>query len=223
MHSLGEYLKPTLLCDFDQAPDIGEIALRLTEGLIDRRQMFDRIYQFVKELPYGLEDWNIKASETLRKRRGMCLGKTNLLIAMSRWLGIPARYRIFKIKSEGTLWKWVAKQDSELASQMGDPSAEQDHIVAEVYLDGWEVWDPTRDHAFEEGLKRLGIPLERKLITHGGKPHLIILASIDEWAQNRQRARRFRNNRQLIFSRINQQFDQIRFFGEDSSLANRAG
>ena len=155
--------------------------------------MFNCVYQFVKELPYGFEDWNIKASETLQKGWGMCSGKTNLLVAMSRSLEIPARYRIFKIKAEGALWKWIAKQNSELALQMGAPYPEQDHITADVYLGGWETYDPSRDVAFEEGLKRLGIPLERKpIIDLNGNPHLILLASIDEWAQNRQRARRFR-------------------------------
>jgi len=214
MDSLGEYLKPTYLCDFDQVPNIGDTATRLTEKLEDKREMFKRIYRFVKELPYGLEDWDVKTSDTLRKRWGMCSGKTSLLVAMLRSLGIPARYRISKIKPEGTLWRWVASRDGELARQMGNPSPEQDHVMAEVYIDGWEACDPSRDPAFEEGLRRLGIPLERKLVTDpSGNPQSVTLASIDKWAENRQRARRFRENRRLIFSRVNEQFDRIRSLG----------
>lgn len=141
----------------------------------------------------------------------MCSGKSNLLIAMSRSLSIPARYRIIKIKAEGTLWRWVAKQDSGLGRQMGEPELQQDHIVAEIYLDGWEVYDASRDPAFEQGLRRLGIPLERKPVTaSSGNLQELILASIDEWAENRQRARRFREDRQSVFSRVNRQFDRIR-------------
>lgn len=214
MDSFSEYLKPTRLCDFAQVPEIRNTTSKLTEKLVNGRLIFNCICRFVKELPYRLEDWDVKASETLRKGWGMCSGKTNLLVAMSRSSGIPARYRISKFKTEAMLWKWVAEQDNGLAGLMGDPLPEQDHIMAEVYLDGWEVYDPSRDLAFEEGLRRLGIPLARKPVTRAGvNPQLIILASIDEWAQNRQQARRFRENRQRIFPRINKQLDKIRLLG----------
>jgi transglutaminase-like putative cysteine protease len=215
MGLLEESLKPTYLCDFDQEPAIGEIARQLTEEAIDRQQMVDHIYHFVKELPYVLEDWDVKASKTLRKRLGMCLEKTNLMVAMLRSIEIPARYRLFKILSEGTLWRWVARQDKELAAEMGDPATEQDHVVAEVYLDGWHIYDPTRDSALERGMKRLGIPLRRRPVAQTGEnPIAILLSSIDEWAMNRQRNRRFRDSRELVFSRINKEFDTIRVLGQ---------
>ena len=214
MDSLGEYLKPTRLCDFDQAHEIKDTARKLTEGLEDKRQIFDRISGFVKEFPYGLEDWDVKASDTLRKGWGMCSGKTNLLVAMLRCLGIPARYSIIRIKSEGTLWRWIARQNGELALKMGDPTPEQHHVTAEAYLDNWETYDLSRDPAFGEGLKSLGVPLERKLIIGpDGNPCLITLASIDEWAHSRQQARRFREDRHLIFSAMNEQFEKIRLLG----------
>ena len=67
MGSFTEYLKATRLCDFDEVPQIGATAQRLTVNLPDIRQVVQTIYRHVKEFPYGLEDWNIKASETLRK------------------------------------------------------------------------------------------------------------------------------------------------------------
>jgi len=216
MNSFDEYLKPTRLCDFDQEPEIKETAKRLTAGLADRREIFNTIYQFVRGLPYGLEDWDVKASETLRKGWGMCSGKTNLLVALLRSVGIPARYRIYRIKSETILWRWIASQDKELARQMGEPLQEQDHIIAETHLNGWEACDPARDPDFEEGLRRLGIPLERKPVTDTkGNLQLIMLASIDDWAQNRQQARRFKESRELIFSEMNKQFDKIRLIGKE--------
>jgi len=215
MNSFNDYLKPTRLCDFDRVPEIRGTAERLTAKLNDRREVLNCIYQFVRRLPYRLEDWDVKASETLRKGWGMCSGKTNLLVAMLRSLGIPARYRIYKIRTEDTLWRWIASEDSELGRQMGDPLPEQDHVMAEVYLNGWEAYDPSRDPAFEEGLKRLGIPLERKpIIDASGNINLTLLASIDEWAQNRQRARRFKENRRLVFSGMNRQFEKIRLLGK---------
>lgn len=211
---MDEYLQPTQICDFDQHPAIREKALELTEGCTDDQQRFNRIYHFVKELPYGLEDWDVNASETLQKGWGMCSGKTNLLIAMSRALMIPARYRIFKINGEQRLWKWIAGQDRELAVQFGDPPPEQDHLDCETYLNGWNMYDPSRDSAFENGLKTLGIPLEREPVSDSdGIVHFTVLASVDEWAKKRQQGRRFRRRRQAIFSRANEQMDRIRLLG----------
>jgi len=83
MDQADYYLPATRLCDFDREPAIQDKALKLTQGCADKQERVERIYQFVKELPYGLEDWDVKASETLRKGWGMCCGKTNLLVAMS--------------------------------------------------------------------------------------------------------------------------------------------
>jgi transglutaminase-like putative cysteine protease len=211
MESLTEYLSPSNLCDFDRDPEIDDTARQLTRNTEDKRQSFHRIYQFVKELPYGLEDWDIRASQTLRKGWGMCSGKTNLLVAMCRGLMIPARYKIVKIEAEGTLWKWITNQNGRLAAEMGSPLPEQDHVITEVHLDTWEAYDPSRDTAFEKGLIRLGIPLQRRLVTDPeGNACQTTLASIDEWAQKRQQARRFRGNREFIFSRVNKEFDRIR-------------
>ena len=145
----------------------------------------------------------------------MCLGKTNLMVAMLRSLEVPARYRVFQILSEGALWRWVGGQNKELAVQMGDPSPEQDHVVAEVYLNGWRVYDPSRDSALEKGMKKLGIPLRRRPVAQRGEnPTVILLNSIDEWAVNRQQNRRFRDNRGSVFSRINKELDTIRTLGQ---------
>ena len=88
-----EYLQPSELCDFDRCPEIRDKALELTLSCRSREEMFGRIFDFVKELPYGLEDWDVPASETLTKGWGMCSGKTNLLVALLRSVAIPARYR----------------------------------------------------------------------------------------------------------------------------------
>jgi len=211
MDSFDEYLRPTYLCDFNKDPEIKVTAHRLTQHTEDKRESFNNIYHFVKELPYVLENWDVKASDTLRKGRGMCSGKSNLLVAMCRALMIPCRYQIFKIEAERTLWNWIIQQNSELATEMCEPLSEHDHVVVGVYLDKWEMYDPSRDTAFEKGLKRLGIKLERKpIIVSSDGPSMIVLASIDEWAANRQKARRFKRSRELIFSRVNEQFDQIR-------------
>ena len=62
-----DYLRPSELCDFDRCPDIGARAGALTSGCRTKRQRFERLFSFVKELPYGLEDGDVAASETLAK------------------------------------------------------------------------------------------------------------------------------------------------------------
>lgn len=210
MNDLDYYLSTSRLCDFDREPAIQDKALKLTQRCHDTQERVEQIYHFVKELPYGLEDWDVKASETLRKGWGMCCGKTNLLVALSRALLIPARYKVFKIKAEQRLLEWVAGRDKELTTQLGDLPMEQDHLDCEVYLKGWKTYDPARDSLFEEGLKRLGIPLEREPVTQS-----MILASIDEWAENRQKNRRFREQRQAIFARVNEELNRIRLLGKE--------
>jgi len=57
-NSLEEYLNPTLLCDFNRAPEIKDTTLRLTAGLTDTRQKIDCLFGFIKELPYILHSLN---------------------------------------------------------------------------------------------------------------------------------------------------------------------
>jgi hypothetical protein len=214
MERIEEFLQATELCDFDTRAAIRDKASRLVQGCTDDRQAFQRVYEFVRELPYGLEDWDVKASDTLNKGWGMCCGKTNLLVAMSRALSIPARYRIFKIKAERRLLKQVMEQNKEAAVQFGHLPPAQDHVQCEVYLGGWRVYDPSRDSAFENGLRKLGIPLERvPLMGADGAVHYEILASIDEWARARQNSRRIRDDRELLFARVNVELDKVRRLG----------
>lgn len=212
-----DHLRPTRLCDFDRDSRIAETALELVEGCSVLRERFARIHRFVREMPYGLEDWDVKASETLRKGWGMCSGKTNLLVAMSRALLIPARYRVFRIRSERRLLQQVIEQDGELGGRLGGVPEEQDHVQCEVYLDGWETCDLSRDTAFENGLRRLGVPLERVPVAgSGGVVRVLILSSIDDWAEERQRKRSFREDRESLFARVNEQIDRIREAGRRS-------
>ena len=60
-----EYLQPSELCDFDRCPEIRTRALELTSGCQSSGEMFQRVFAFVKELPYGLEDWDVSASDVL--------------------------------------------------------------------------------------------------------------------------------------------------------------
>ena len=131
MNSFEEYLRPTELCDFDKAPEVKTIALGLTAGLVNKHQKLNTIYKFVKELDYVYDDWYVKASDTLREKAGMCSSKTNLLVAMLRSVGIPARYRVFKVEAELMLFEWITGQDEQISRRMGEPYQEQDRGFTE--------------------------------------------------------------------------------------------
>lgn len=220
----GYCLRATRLCDFDRDGRIAESVLDLTHGCPGLRERFDQVQRFVRGMPYGLEDWDVRASETLRKGWGMCCGKANLLVAMSRVLLIPARYRVFRIRSERRLLQQVIEQNRELSGRLGGVPDEQDHVQCEVFLDGWQVCDPSRDPDFENGLRRLGMPLDRVPVAGAdGVVQVLLLSSIDDWAEERQRRRLFREDRQSLFARVNEQIDGIREAGRRFPAAGPEG
>jgi transglutaminase-like putative cysteine protease len=207
------YLQPSELCDFDQHPEIRRKALELTSDCQSEKDRFQNIFAFVKELLYGLEDWDVRASETLSKGWGMCSGKTNLLVAMLRSVGIPARYRVFRIKGEIKLWEWAIKS-KELSQLLGTAPLQQNHVDCEVWLGAWLNCDPSRDTPLERGMLTLGIPLEREPLADESGRIYTFLSSFDKWAKERQQKRRFRDNRDEIFTIVNERFQQIRALGK---------
>jgi transglutaminase-like putative cysteine protease len=208
-----KYLVSSELCDFDTSAAVKRRALDLTANCRSRKEKFQRTFDFIKELPYGLDDWDMKASETLRKGWGMCSGKTNLLVAMLRLVGIPARYRIFRIKAEAVLWNEVDKLEGK-AQRLKELGEERDHVDCEVWLNRWIDCDPGRDTAMELGILKLGGVLERHKITDSrGKVHYLRLAVFDQWAKARQARRKFRLDRAEVFAEINKGFRELRKLG----------
>jgi transglutaminase-like putative cysteine protease len=170
----------------------------------------------VKELPYGLEDWDLKASDTLKKGWGMCSGKSNLLVALLRAAGIPARYRIYRIKADTALWSRLS-EGSGKTDRMNELGEQRDHVDCEVWLGKWVDCDPGRDSALEEGMVRLGGRRERVKVTDaGGKVHYLRLADYDNWVKERQKRRTFRSDRVDVFSEVNKGFEAIRKQGKST-------
>ena len=144
----------------------------------------------------------------------MCSGKTNLLVALLRSVGIPARYRIYRIKADTALWSGLGKMSSNVA-RMSELGEERDHVDCEVWLGWWEDCDPGRDSAMEKGLLKLGGVLERRKITDAkGKVHYMRLANYDDWVRERQRRRAFRADRAGVFAEANKGFEIIRELGK---------
>ena len=212
------YLQPGGLCDFDRSPEIGLKAQELIAGSRKRVEKFESIFGFVKEMPYGLEDWDLKASDILRKGWGMCSGKTNLLVAMLRSAGIPARYRVYKIKADSKLWNKLGKSNKN-TGRLSELGEERDHVDCEVWLGRWVDCDPGRDSAMERGIVRLGGTLQRQVVTDSrGRAQYLRLASLDRWAKERQARRTFRADRVDVFSEANRGIEKLRELGRTDVL-----
>jgi len=213
-----KYLQPTGLCDFDRSPEIGLKAQEIMAGGMNLDETFNSLFGFVKEMPYGLEDWDLKASDILRKGWGMCSGKTNLLVAMLRSAGIPARYRVYKIKADLKLWDKLGK-GSKNTGRLNELGEERDHVDCEVWLGKWRDCDPGRDSAMERGIVRLGGTLRRQVIADSlGRPKYLRLTSLDQWAEQRQARRAFRTDRIDVFNEVNRGIEKLRELGRTDVL-----
>jgi len=89
---LDEFLNPTELCDCEN-PKITKTAKKVTEGASTPREAAQKIFLYVRdEVLFGLDNFDLKASETLNRGYGQCVNKANLQIALLRSIDIPARY-----------------------------------------------------------------------------------------------------------------------------------
>lgn len=198
------YLQPSRLCDFDRSPDLRNRAFQLAGG--KGLTTVDDISHFVRGLLYGLDDWDVPASRVLAKGWGMCSGKTLLWVALLRCVGIPARFKVVRIRAEEALRHWMLELDPGLAPVIEKLPDEQDHVVGEAWVEGsWVEYDVSRDPALEAGMVALGIPLEREMLSEGE-----IMADFDSWAIPRQKRITVVDRRKEAFRRMNRCFHLIR-------------
>ena len=80
---------PTTLCDVDH-PEIRRRAARLRRA--SPVSTAEAVLQYVQKLPYRFGPWQERASDTLRKGRGMCTTKANLQVALMRACGLTAGF-----------------------------------------------------------------------------------------------------------------------------------
>lgn len=128
------YLSSSRLCEVD-SDAIQEKADELA-GETDR-ETSENIFAFVRDhVKYNIRRTLKGADAVLDDGEGCCFDKTNLLVALHRASGIPARYRQMKC---------------ELNVKDDDLPADAFHLVAEVKLDGeWQVLDPSFDDSVSE-------------------------------------------------------------------------
>lgn len=122
----GAFLRPTASIDSEH-PAVVRKAQELVAGAAGERERAVRLHDFVRdEVRFGFESafYDMKASEVLEARRGFCIPKTTLLVALLRAAGIPARVRVVDLGS---------KVLDGVLSTGGDYV---DHSYTEVFLEG---------------------------------------------------------------------------------------
>lgn len=87
-----ENLKPTELCNSDD-PLIMRKTREVINGAETPKEAALKIFHYVRDkVLFALDNFDVRASDTLRKGFGQYVTKTNLQVALLRAAGIPARY-----------------------------------------------------------------------------------------------------------------------------------
>jgi transglutaminase-like putative cysteine protease len=151
---LSVYLESTPFLDADHELVI-ETARRITEGCTSDHERLERIYYFVRELPYEILDsfeylakGERSASAVLKHGHAFCMGKASSFVALCRASGIPARIGFQELH---------APEKEFMSQEVRDLWADRKlpwHSLGEAYLDGrWLKLDATipSDVALEKG------------------------------------------------------------------------
>jgi transglutaminase-like putative cysteine protease len=145
---LRKCLEPTTFIDSDH-PDVIARARRLTEGCASDRDRLERIYCFVRDMPYDilasfryLAEGRRRASDVLQAGRAFCMGKASSFVALCRAAGIPARVGFQQLDCPDKPF-----MSEEVRRLWGDRTLPW-HSLGEAYLGGrWLKLDATIDTA----------------------------------------------------------------------------
>ncbi|HKZ94654.1 MAG TPA: transglutaminase family protein [Candidatus Bathyarchaeia archaeon] len=144
MEDLEEYLSVTKLIDSNHQL-VRTAALRIAGEAGTPKDAAVKLFSFVRDkIPLAIVNPWKTASETLRMRKGSCLTKATLQVALLRSVGIPARFRVVEFKgNDPAEWRGIVPSFS--VSRLPERWS---HIFVEVYIEGrWIMADATFDKA----------------------------------------------------------------------------
>ncbi len=140
----NEYLKAEKMIQ-SKHPEIRRLALKLAKGCSYQVDVVEKIVKWVSEnIEYSLhEDEPRDALSVLRKKRGYCIGYSNLTVALLRALNIPARNVhgiFFNTRTNGTeefhavsmngvsLHRWIEVMYLDKGWVFSDPRFSANHV-----------------------------------------------------------------------------------------------
>ncbi|HET9717925.1 MAG TPA: transglutaminase family protein [Pseudolabrys sp.] len=165
----GPFLSPGVFIDSD-SPQVRAFALDAAGGLHKPVPAVVRLYTTVRDKiiydPYVdfTDPANFRASSVLSAGRGFCVGKSALLAASARVLGVPARVGFADVRNHLTSPRLYAKIKTDTFVW---------HSYTELYLSGrWVKATPAFDSALCEraGLKALEFDGESDSLFHPFDP-----------------------------------------------------
>jgi transglutaminase-like putative cysteine protease len=151
---LSQFLAPGVFIDSD-SPQIRSFVMQTIANLAEPRASILRLYATIRDNiiydPYVnfADPANFRASGVLSAGRGFCVGKSALLAAGARTLGIPARLGFADVRNHLTSPRLYEKIKTDIFLW---------HSYTELYLSGrWVKATPAFDRALCEraGLKPL--------------------------------------------------------------------
>ena len=188
-----EFLETTYYCDLHN-PAIRNLAERLTLDLTVDKMKAIRLFYWVRDnILYSVGNWKKKASETLKSHEGTCTNKANLLVALLRVSGIPAGYRVLRVKGRDYFGPIAPP------SLIHRVRANTVHIHAYAFLnDKWIKCDPSDDIALSK--KTSYFNPQSKVVEWNGEndaelnldtTHIIedlgLFSNVDHWIGKRPR------------------------------------
>jgi len=146
---LNLFLEKTKYCDCNYSK-IKKIAFETRNFYVSDREKAKALFYWVKEnIKFEFGYWGIRASDVLKKRRGMCTNKANLLIALLRTTGIPASYIILKVNTKEFYRELMCPSFRKLVSP------DTTHIYVGIFLNGkWLRCDPSVDSELAKALRK---------------------------------------------------------------------
>jgi len=153
--NLQEFLKSTDYLDSNH-PDVMAKARELIKDCKTDKEKLERIYYFVRELPYDLvsslrylAQGKSRASDVLREGKAFCMGKASSFVALCRAAGIPARVGFQQLDCPDKPFF------SEEMREMWGARKLPWHSLGEAYLDGkWLKLDATIHSEFAKAKGR---------------------------------------------------------------------
>lgn len=159
-----EHLAECPLCDFSDS-SIQTLKKNLLGNLTEPEKIANKVYDYLRShIYYEFDLWPVSASETEKKKAGMCFNKSNLMVALLRSCKIPALYSFF----------WIGKNGFKFTSDpvMFDKIQSRTvHAYVEVYLDKRKSWRRYVDTS-------LDFPLRKVLQKQGYNPFENILTDL---------------------------------------------
>ncbi len=159
-----EHLQESVLCNFSDA-SIQKLKQKLLGQLKEPEKIANKIYDYLRsQIYYEFDFWPVSASETERKKTGMCFNKSNLMIALLRACHIPCLYSFFWIGKNGFRFT----SDPVMFDKIQDRTV---HAYVEVYLEKQKEWRRYVDTS-------LDFPLRKILQKQGYNPFQNILTDL---------------------------------------------